>query len=114
MTGRATFSAAQNFINRLERRLPAMIVAGEPSMSSPDFTGEDNPVHLPFSGLTASISNRYWQDSAADDRRPWIAPALPVALTSRDWLENRDPVLDAVLADVDKAVAAKPRLGGTP
>lgn len=108
ITGRTTFSAAQNFINRLERRLPTMIVAGEPSMSSPNFTGEDNPVHLPFSGLTASISNRYWQDSTPDDRRPWIAPALPVELTSSDWLENRDPVLDAVLADLDDPVATKP------
>ena len=97
LTGRSTFSAAQNFINRLERRVPSAIFAGEPSMSSPNFTGEDNPVPLPFSGLTVSISNRYWQDSDAADRRPWIAPHLPVALSSRDWLENRDPVLDAVL-----------------
>lgn len=114
ITGRATFSAAQNFINRLERRLPAMIVAGEPSMSSPNFTGEDHPVHLPFSGLTVSISNRYWQDSTPDDRRPWITPALRAELTSSDWLQNRDPVLDAVLVDLDEPVAAKPKSGGRP
>jgi hypothetical protein len=97
LTSRATFSAAQNFITRLERRVPGAVFAGEPSMSSPNFTGEDNPVSLPFSGLTVSISNRYWQDSDPRDARPWIAPQLPVALTSTDWLENRDPVLTAVL-----------------
>jgi hypothetical protein len=98
LTSRGTFSAAQNFINRIERRIPTTIFAGEPSMSSPNFTGEDNPVTLPFSGLMVSISNRYWQDSDANDRRPWIAPHLPVTLSSTDWLNNRDPVLDAVLS----------------
>lgn len=97
LTSRSTFSAAQNFINRLERRVPTAIFAGEPSMSSPNFTGEDHAVTLPFSGLVVSISNRHWQDSHPRDRRPWIAPQIPVAITSRDWLGNRDPVLDAVL-----------------
>jgi hypothetical protein len=97
ITGRATFSAAQNFINRLERRVPSAIFAGEPSMSRPNFTGEDNPVRLPFSGLTVSISNRYWQDSEAADARAFITPHLSVPLTSRAWLANHDPVLEAVL-----------------
>lgn len=98
LTGRATFSAAQNFINRVERRVPRTRFAGEPSMSSPNFTGEDNPVRLPWSGLMLSISNRYWQDSRADDRRPWIAPHLPGTLRMTDWLHNRDPVLDTVIS----------------
>jgi hypothetical protein len=102
VTSRVTFSAAQNFITRLERRVPTAIFAGEPSMSSPNFTGEDHAVPLPFSGLTVSISNRHWQDSDPDDRRPWIAPHLPVPLTSADWLANRDPVLDAVLRDITR------------
>lgn len=102
LTSRTTFSAAQNFITRLERRLPSAVFAGEPSMSRPNFTGEDNPVTLPFSGLTISISNRHWQDSEAADARPWIAPHLPVSLSSGDWLANRDPVLDAVLAAIEK------------
>jgi hypothetical protein len=103
ITGRATFSAAQNFITRLERRLPRVVFAGEPSMSSPNFTGEDNPLQLPFSGLMVGISNRYWQDSAPDDVRPWIEPHLPAVLTSEDWLANRDPALDAVL----RAISAR-------
>jgi hypothetical protein len=101
ITGRTTFSAAQNFINRLERRIPDATFAGEPSMSSPNFTGEDSPLTLPFSGVTVSISTRYWQDSDASDHRPWIQPRLNVPLSSRDWLANRDPVLDAVLRDIE-------------
>ncbi|RPH39021.1 MAG: hypothetical protein EHM91_12970 [Planctomycetota bacterium] len=96
LTSRTTFSAAQNFINRLERQVPGAIFAGEPSMSSPNFTGEDNPVTLAFSGLTVSLSNRYWQDSDPGDPRPWIEPQIKVGLTSRDWLRNEYPVLAAV------------------
>lgn len=44
LTSRGTFSAAQNLINRLERRVPGARFAGEPSMSSPNFTGEDRPL----------------------------------------------------------------------
>jgi hypothetical protein len=110
LTSRGTFSAAANFITRIERRVPNTIFAGEPSMSSPNFTGEDNPVTLPFSGLTLSISNRYWQDSDANDRRPWIVPHLPVPLSSRDWLSNSDPVLDAVLRAIETSRTEK-RIG---
>jgi hypothetical protein len=100
LTSRTTFSAAQNFINRLERRVPGVTFAGEPSMSSPNFTGEDAPLRLPFSGLTVSISTRYWQDSDAADRRPWIPVRLNVPVFSRDWLRNEDPVLSAVLREI--------------
>jgi hypothetical protein len=99
VTSRSTFSAAQNFINRVERSTPTAVFAGEPSMSSPNFTGEDNPTRLPYSGLVISISNRYWQDSRPDDHRAWIEPRLRIPLRSTDWLHNRDPVLEAVLRD---------------
>lgn len=102
LTSRATFSAAQNFINRLERRVPGAIFAGEPSMSSPNFTGEDNPIRLPYSELMVSISNRHWQDSDPQDRRPWITPQLAVSMTGQDWLRNRDPVLERVLSEIGR------------
>lgn len=107
LTSRGTFSAAQNFITRVERAA-SPVFAGEPSASSPNFTGEDNPLTLPWSGVTVSISNRYWQDSDPGDRRSWIAPRLPVELTSADYFGNRDPVLTAVLADVTRSRRAIP------
>lgn len=96
LTGRNTFSAAQNFINRVERWTDATFV-GEPSSSRPNFSGEETNVVLPYSRVRATISTLYWQDSDPDDRRPWIAPRVPVTLSSEDYFANRDPVLEAVL-----------------
>ena len=84
-----------SYLNQIEHDTPA-IVAGEPSSSHPDFPGEDTSLLLPWSGVHGSISSRYHMADGADTRT-WIAPQIPVRLTSRDWLENRDPVLDAVL-----------------
>jgi tetratricopeptide (TPR) repeat protein len=97
ITGRNTFSAAQNFITRVERRTNAVFV-GEPSSSRPNFSGEETGLVLPYSRVRGSISNRYWQDSDPDDQRPWIAPDVPVTLSSDDYFDGRDPALAAILA----------------
>lgn len=96
LTSRTTFSAAQNFVNQVERWTNATFV-GEPSGSKPNFAGEDTELLLPYSGLRGSISTRWWQDSGPLDRRQWIAPQLSVAVRSTDHFANRDPVLEAVL-----------------
>lgn len=99
LTGENTFSAAQNFVNRVERWTDATFV-GTPTSSRPNFVGEDNPVALPYSRVIVSLSNRYWQDSDPWDDRPWIEPDLKVEGTAADWLEGRDPVLERVLAEL--------------
>ncbi len=96
LTGRNTFSAAQNFINRLERWTAAEF-AGEPSSSSPNFVGEETNLLLPFSRVRGSISTRYWQDSDPGDERAWIGMDIPVKLSAKDYFASRDPVLEAVL-----------------
>ena len=101
ITGRNTFSAAQNFINRLERMTDAVFV-GEPSSSSPNFVGEETDLLLPWSRLRGSISSRYWQDSLPWDARAWIVPALPVPPTAADYFASRDAALEAVLALIGK------------
>lgn len=95
--GRNTFSAAQNFLNRVERWTDAVFV-GEPSSSSPNFSGEETELVLPYSRVRGSISNRYWQDSDPDDERPWIPPQVPTGLSSDEYFANQDPALAAVLA----------------
>jgi hypothetical protein len=50
---------------------------------------------LPYSGLEMTISTRYHQTDD-QDQRTWIAPKIPVDLSSADYFANRDPVLDAV------------------
>jgi len=95
ITGRETFSAAQNFVNRVERMANPIIV-GEPSSSKPNFVGESSSLTLPYSGLNGSLSNRYWQDADDGDNRAWIAPQVPVTMTSDDYFTNRDPVIEAI------------------
>jgi hypothetical protein len=95
ISGRNTFSAAQNFLGRAEYEARAEI-AGEPSSSRPNFVGEENRVILPFSGAAGSISNFYWE-SIPGDKRSWIEPTIRVDLSSADYFSNRDPVLERLL-----------------
>ena len=96
ITSKNTFSAAQNFINRVELLTDAIFV-GEPSSSSPNFVGEGTSVIFPWSKIFASISNRYWQDSSPTDSRQWIAPDIPVGLTSEQYFNNIDPVMESLI-----------------
>lgn len=96
ITGRETFSACQNFCNWLDRSTAALFV-GEPTGSRPNFVGEGNSIILPYSGLVANASSRYWQDSVSEDMRTWIAPELEAEMTSDDYRANRDPALAAIL-----------------
>lgn len=97
LAGRNTFSAAQNFSTNVERLTRAVFV-GEPTGSSPRFTGEGAIwFELPFSRTRASISNWYHQFTFWSDTRLWIAPDVPVDLSSADYFAGRDPALEAVL-----------------
>ena len=98
LTGRNTFSAAQNFIAQIDKRTRAVFV-GEPSSSKPNFVGEENEVVLPWSGARGSISNRY-HENIPGDTRPWIPIDIPVELSSADYFSGKDPVLDAALEAV--------------
>jgi tetratricopeptide (TPR) repeat protein len=96
ISGRATYSACQVFIAQVEM-LTHAIFAGEPSSSSPNFIGEDVPVTLPFSQVMVSISTSYHQGNESDPW-VWIAPTIPVSLSSKGYFANRDPILEAVIS----------------
>jgi hypothetical protein len=96
ITGRNTFSAAQNFIGQIERNTNA-VFAGEPSSSRPNVIGEVAAIQLPFSGARGSVSSRYFETYDYDDARMWIAPTIPETLSSQAYFSNEDPVLDAIL-----------------
>jgi tetratricopeptide (TPR) repeat protein len=98
--GRNTFSAAQNFISRVEQWTDAVFV-GEPSSSSPNFIGEETALVLPYSRVRGSISNRYWQNSDPTDDRPWIAPQVPVNLSSSAYFSGRDPALETIVKIIE-------------
>jgi len=97
LIGRRTFSAAQNFLNDVERLTHAVLV-GEPSGSRPNMVGETTEVRLPFSGVRLSVGCRLYQDSFPGDARIWVAPHVPVSLGAADYFAGRDPVLETVRA----------------
>src|SRR5688572_659357 len=101
ITSRHTYSAAQNFVGKLEWLLNPVFV-GEPTGSSPNFTGESTATVLPYSRLMVGISNRMHMNSDWEDKRAWIAPQLPVPLSSADFFAGRDPALQAIISVVSQ------------
>lgn len=96
ITGRATFSAAQNFVNEFEKYTHAIFV-GEPTAGHPNHYGDNRPVTLPNSGLEVRISTIYWQDVDPRDTRQWTAPEMAASLTSADYRRGIDPALNAII-----------------
>lgn len=94
--GRHTFSAAQNAATQLELHTHTLFV-GEPTGGRPNHYGDSRKFRLPNSGLTVRASTLYWQDSMPWDDRPWIPPDIAVEISSEDYRNNRDPVLEAIL-----------------
>ncbi|HEU0064895.1 MAG TPA: hypothetical protein VFQ58_07680 [Flavisolibacter sp.] len=95
ITGRNTFSAAQVFISLINKETHAEF-AGEPSSSKPNFVGEGNYIRLPWSAAMGSISNKY-HETIPGDKRKWIEPTYTILLSSRQYFNNEDPVLDFIL-----------------
>jgi tetratricopeptide (TPR) repeat protein len=95
--GRATYSAAQNFANLLDRHTEA-IFAGEPTGSGPTFIGETIEFTLPYSKTCANVSDLLWQSTWPMDYRIWLAPTLYSPPTFAAFRANRDPALEAILA----------------
>jgi hypothetical protein len=96
IAGRHTFSAAMVFAAQIERYTTAIFV-GEPTGSSPNFVGETNLVTLPCTKMVVSVSNLAWQNAAADDNRPWIAPKIRTPMSFAIWKQGRDEAVEAIL-----------------
>jgi tetratricopeptide (TPR) repeat protein len=96
ITGRRTYSAAQNASTFFERYTSAIFV-GEPTGSSPNFVGEEDPFVLPYSKILANVSHLYWQSAFPQDNRTWVAPQIYVPPTFKAYSENRDAALEAIL-----------------
>jgi tetratricopeptide (TPR) repeat protein len=96
ITGRGTFSAAQNLTNLLERYTEAIFV-GEPTAAHPNHYGDNRPFTLPNSKLTVRASTLWWQDLDPRDERFWTAPEIAAETSSEDYRRNFDPAMDAIL-----------------
>jgi hypothetical protein len=94
--GRRTYSAAQNTSTYLERFTNPIFV-GEPTGSSPNFVGEEEPLILPYSKTIINVSDLYWQASWPFDKRTWIAPLLYTPPSFEYFKSNRDPAMEAIM-----------------
>ena len=105
LMGRETFSAAQNLLTDITKYTNAILV-GEPSGSKPNHIGEAGWFKLPYSGLMGLISTQFHQTSKAEDYRKWIAPHIPVGLSSADYFTGNDKALNTIM-EVIKASKMK-------
>ncbi|MBI1729164.1 hypothetical protein HY229_08555 [Candidatus Acetothermia bacterium] len=96
LISRSTFSAAVNFLAELKFKTDAILV-GESSGNRPHMYGDCNRVTLPSSKIDLCISSRFWPKGAPQDDRLTIPPDLPVDLSSTEYFQHHDPVLDAAL-----------------
>lgn len=99
ITGRETFSAAQNAVNELEKYTKAIFV-GEPTAGAPNHFGDARPVQLPNSKIVIQASTLWWQDQDPRDRRPWTAPEIAAELSSTEYMANVDPAMKAIMSYV--------------
>jgi len=97
LIGPRTFSAAQNFTNRLESYTETIFL-GEPTGQNVNFYGDTNPIWLPHSRLVAYASWLWWQDKDPRDDRPFTAPEVAAHVSFRDYVAGRDPALELALS----------------
>ncbi len=98
ITGRATFSAAGNFVTDLlvGPEKAGIRLIGEPPGGGLDIYGDVKVVTLPASKIVVLISTRY-HERAPGDPRLAITPDVPVEVSWVEYAAGRDPVLAAAL-----------------
>lgn len=96
LMSRRTYSAAQNLLTEIATQTNAILV-GEPSSSRPSFIGEAGWFRLPYSGLLGIIASQFHKSSEAEDFRNWIAPHIPVTLSSTDYFSGKDKALEIIM-----------------
>jgi hypothetical protein len=95
--GPATFSAAQMFVDDLEKYTNVTFV-GEPTGSKGNAYGDSRKIVLPRSGVTVRASIYYWQGWHPRDERDATMPQIVAPMTFDAYRDNRDPALEAITA----------------
>ncbi len=96
---RDTFSAGCLLAYDLERWTNAVFI-GEPTPHRPNFNGDTEPLTLPASGIRLRVSELLWQQSDPRDTRKWLTPDVVVVPSSRDFINQKDRMLETALAFV--------------
>jgi tetratricopeptide (TPR) repeat protein len=101
--GRRTFSAAQNFVNRLESYTNVIFI-GEPTGENVNMYGDANHIELPHSHLVMAVSHLWWQDKDPRDNRAATFPELSSVMSFQDYVAGRDSVLQLALTTSPPAI----------
>lgn len=96
ITGAATFSAAQNLANELEKYTEAIFV-GEPTAENVNFWGDIKTEVLPNSKLNATLSWMWWQNMDPRDKRQWTAPGLAAEMSFENYHAGYDSAMSIIL-----------------
>lgn len=104
ITGKATFSAAQNLTNGLEKYTEAIFV-GEPTAENINFYGDTREETLPNSMLRVRLSWLWWQDLDPRDKRQWKAPQLAALMSFNDYKSGVDPSMNVIMNFHDETPA---------
>ena len=98
LAGRATFSAAANFMGDLEAACRYLLV-GEDSGGAPNLYGDVTPLDLPDTGLRIEVATKWWVKSKLGPSDPRVAfhPDVVVPPTAKAWFAGRDPALAAAI-----------------
>lgn len=95
VTGRNTYSAAQNLVNRLELYTNAIFV-GQPTGQHVNSYGDAVPIALPNSHMRVGMASVWWQDSDERDKRVETDPEIAADPTFADYVANRDPAWNEI------------------
>lgn len=96
LTGRRTWSAAQMLVTELMKYTTAIFV-GEPTASHGNHFGDSYRIVLPNSKVTVRVSTLWHQYLDSRDKRLMIEPEIKAPLTFADYVEGKDPALEAVV-----------------
>jgi C-terminal processing protease CtpA/Prc len=98
IVGRATFSAAGNFVAEADQ-IPHVTLVGEDSGGSPNQYGDAVTLTLEHSGLVLRVAPEFVLRTDPDDVRITVEPDIRAPLSSADYFGDRDPAMEAILAD---------------
>ena len=97
LVGHRTFSAALWAALDFSRTTEAILI-GEPTSGRPNFYGETRWIETPDLSLHASFASRMNLRSDTGDKRVALVPRVVVVPRWTDFINARDPALDAALA----------------
>jgi hypothetical protein len=96
--GRRTFSAAQYWVDELEKYTETLFV-GESTGQAVNFYSDAETFELPHSGIRIAVSTLFWQPMPPWHDRLYTQPHIAAELTSVDYANGRDPAMEAILTD---------------